>query len=814
MQRRGDVTPSLILFVAGFALVGRATAGGGILGLYPSDGTRLFYFVRESLLSSLADRHIPLWNPFAFFGTPIYADMQFGTFYPLNLPFLSLQSQLAYNLFIGLHVGMAGMFMYLLARTWQLERGPAMVSGLGYMLNGQLVGYAWGGVLSILSAAVWLPLALLVFDRAIRSTMHRITLGLATGAVFGIEVLSGHPQYSYFTAFALLMAALFRFWELYRTRASLRQALAPIWVWTAVLGTGALIAALQLVPTYEAAGLSTRHFGWDLTWPRSPIEGSYNPLRLATWVVPDLFGNPVSLRPAATDWLSVVLREVHSNEFRTYIGIFPLALAAYSFTNWRVSPRVRFLGILAGIGLVMALGSYTPLYGLQYASLPPLRTFRIPARFLALVVFSASLLAGFGAQALADGATASARSWARALTIVAAGSTLCVLLAIASRSRILDLGRHLAAPVFNSRPLGQTLDSGAREELISRAYDLGTRGSGVAAILLAFSAVLFRWAPGDGRPKRAWMIAALGLTAGDLCLQAIPYTSFERVDGLLLQHASIAKVLRQRNSDDRVLILPGATLTGGPDLIHPGDNAFMHYRLLGAGGYDGFELATYRAALDSMTNELRTGSSYLASAFGLRYIVTDLALPSPDFHPLARIGTATLYEKAKALPRFYLAPEAVRVSSPGGALATLKAGRIPAGTALVEGAEMRRQGAPGHEVFSIGVRVSDAGHLILTVSTETPVMLITNDTFYPGWVSYVDGVRTSLFRANGLVRAVPLPSGSHVVEFRFAPKSLRIGAWISFATVLIMVGVAVMIARQERRTRHAHRDAWQGTPRS
>ncbi len=143
--RRADVATTLILWIAGFRLVAPAIAGGGIGGLYPSDGTRLTYFVWGYPLSSLASARLPIWNPFTLFGTPFYANMQWATFYPLNLPFIAFQLDVSYNLFVGFHFGLMGALMYSWRATGSLKASRAAVASLAYMLNGQFVGYAWGG---------------------------------------------------------------------------------------------------------------------------------------------------------------------------------------------------------------------------------------------------------------------------------------------------------------------------------------------------------------------------------------------------------------------------------------------------------------------------------------------------------------------------------------------------------------------------------------------------------------------------------------------------------------------------------------------
>ena len=45
--------------------------------------------------------------------------------------------------------------------------------------------------------------------------------------------------------------------------------------------------------------------------------------------------------------------------------------------------------------------------------------------------------------------------------------------------------------------------------------------------------------------------------------------------------------------------------------------------------------------------------------------------------------------------------------------------------------------------------------------------LLLADTYYPGWHATVDGVETTLYRANIALRAIWLPPGARTVEFTY-----------------------------------------------
>ncbi|HVZ23748.1 MAG TPA: hypothetical protein VG871_21890, partial [Vicinamibacterales bacterium] len=470
----------LTWFAAAAAVyIARAVWSGGVLGAYPSDGTRLHYFVREYLLQSIADGRLPLWNPFTQFGAPFLANMQWGVFYPLNFALARVPTDLAYNLFIAVHLALAGGFMYLLARDWALDRAPAFVAGTAFMFSGRLVSFAWGGGLNHLSAIAWLPLVVLCFSRAgaARPARRAALWAALCSAAWAIQILSGHPEYAFLSGLVMLVVAVW----MAADRSSGSTRLAPLGLWIAVVAIGLALSAVQLGVTYEATTLSTRAFGWHAAAIPSSIEGSYNPIRILTWLIPDAFGNAVSLRPASTDWLSLVLKEPHSDEFRGYVGILPLALAFATLSGWRRDRRATMLWSITGIGLVLALGRLTPVYGLLYRIAPPLRVFRIPARFLNIVVFAVALLAGVGAQRLIDAPDARFRAWARGLGVVATLLLASVAVGFVVRTPLLAYGQRLAAPLFASRPSGFGLDAAGRSALIAHAYALGLRSTLVTA---------------------------------------------------------------------------------------------------------------------------------------------------------------------------------------------------------------------------------------------------------------------------------------------------------------------------------------------
>jgi hypothetical protein len=77
--------------------------------------------------------------------------------------------------------------------------------------------------------------------------------------------------------------------------------------------------------------------------------------------------------------------------------------------------------------------------------------------------------------------------------------------------------------------------------------------------------------------------------------------------------------------------------------------------------------------------------------------------------------------------------------------------------------------------------------VIIEADLASEGYLILTDAYYPGWRACVDGKESSIIRANLMFRAVSLSAGQHRVEFFYEPVSLKVGAALSVAALLVIV---------------------------
>lgn len=86
------------------------------------------------------------------------------------------------------------------------------------------------------------------------------------------------------------------------------------------------------------------------------------------------------------------------------------------------------------------------------------------------------------------------------------------------------------------------------------------------------------------------------------------------------------------------------------------------------------------------------------------------------------------------------------------------------------------------------------------VNSKNGGVVVFSEIYYPGWISTVDGAEVEHGRADYILRAMNVPAGKHVVEFRFDPKSLHLTETIAYiALALLAVGAVVVVVTEYRR---------------
>ncbi|HEX6385708.1 MAG TPA: hypothetical protein VF177_13640, partial [Anaerolineae bacterium] len=349
-----------------------------------------FYPYWEAAAEALRSGRVPLWNPHLFMGAPFLANSQTGFFYPLNWPlWLLLPPPYAVSASILIHVFIAGWGTYLLGRqALSLSRGAALLAAVLFALGGYLTAQVEH--VNQLQGLAWLPW--LLWRLEIRD--WRLEIGdwrlfnLRSAAIIGLllalQLLAGHAQTTFITGVAMLLwlpAQLLATANSQQPTANSQHVsrftfyVLRFFPLFAGIILALLLTAIQLLPTYELAQLSSRQGG---LLPDEVLSFSLHPLLLARSLLPG-YGQSLF------------------SEYVAFLPLTALVLAMIGAWQWRQRPGALPAIMLVVAGLLLALGVFNPLNWL-IARLPGFNLFRVPARWLALYALGMALLAGLGWQ--------------------------------------------------------------------------------------------------------------------------------------------------------------------------------------------------------------------------------------------------------------------------------------------------------------------------------------------------------------------------------------------------------------------------------
>ncbi len=362
----------------------------------PLDSDALTEFYPWTALAADALRHgtLPLWNPYAFAGTPFLGAMQTAVLYPVNVLLEYLLAPVdVLGVRAAIHLALTLVGTFLFARRLALSRSAALLAALSFGLGLPYVvwlEHPMGG------AIAWLPWMLFFVDLAL-AVRQRLWPLLGLAAVVALEMLSGHGESA---AHALLLCAayaLFLATLIARREGGVRAAvgsLAPAAVGfmlgIAVAGAQ-LLPALAQIPASEAAADRTTALAAGPCGLGAVFGDPAQWKTLVVALVPDFFGNPtwrLSALPLAAGGY---------NELALYVGSIPLLLAALAL--WRVRRgQTLFFGLVALVALGMAVR--LPLFALL-DELPVLRV-AANGRLRVEYAFAVAMLAGYGLDVVAS----------------------------------------------------------------------------------------------------------------------------------------------------------------------------------------------------------------------------------------------------------------------------------------------------------------------------------------------------------------------------------------------------------------------------
>jgi hypothetical protein len=424
--------------------------------------------------------------------------------------------------------------------------------------------------------------------------------------------------------------------------------------------------------------------------------------------------------------------------------------------------------------------------------IPPFNIAATSSGFQAVYCFCVPILAGFGLdEALQPRPTVKRlRRLSRALLIFAAAGALVLGLVYMAmrvfRAQALAIGRaYIVTHVYGRPPHPYPLEVylsqlNERYRQVLSVLDPARLTLYAPLIFAALAGLLFwtvyrGWV---GRSRAA--VLCVALTLADLWSFGAGFNPTMAPEDVLPPTPALTW-LSQHISHDRI--------TEIGSLLPP--NTGMPYGLSDIRGYD-VGIGRYAALMGTMSTNadgyiLSTHNDHIMDLTGVRYLLSAQALPDRPDLKLVYDREIKIYERARPLPRAYLAGSYEVIPSAAALRAALDQPDVVNGQkVLLE--EQPSIALPASQVVTGTARIQSYTPNALTVVVENPQagMLVLSDAAYPGWHALIDGQESKLYRANFAFRAVAVPAGSHVISFVYQPISVRLGVALSAATLALL----------------------------
>ena len=555
---------------------------------------------------ALSHGHLPVYDPYAWSGSPLLAAANAHALLPTTWLFALVPSAAAWVCGESLVFAAAGLGTFAFLRRTGCRTAAAGLGAATFELGGFFTSQSVH--IDFISAAACLPWVLL--------SMREIALGAVPArprwaAVLALSVtliaLAASPDLV-IDAVALSVA-----YGVHLLAALRRRGLAPTLWAGAGIGAGLAAGAVQWLPTAKFVAVSQRaHVGVHFT-----AAGSLQPSALVVSLLPHLLGGgPIGLEQYVGPY--------NLAELDAYPGLVALAAIGGLATIWRsqAARRFRVFYVVAALGLLLALGSNTPLESLL-VHLPIVGQQRLPSRALILVALASSMLTGYYADEILGTAVNEGvrRPAGLAAAVVGPG---CVL-------------GLVVATVASGRPYGGILGPapGANWALHKVAVYLVVVTALVAGALLVLAGSA-RW---SSRVRRRALFA---LVAADLLVFAADQSSFAPVRAVALGQANhLERELRARLGGSRFLLVDPAR-TGGVALDEIGTpNIGALFGLASAGGSGSLVWGPYAQATGTHGQNVVRPSALGSSLFDTLDVRVLVTVPSELAVPVAGGVTAT-----------------------------------------------------------------------------------------------------------------------------------------------------------------------------
>lgn len=721
---------------------------------------------------------LPLWNPYVFSGYPLLASMQAGIFYPPNWLFLILPPAIAFNinLLIPYFMGSLGMFFY--CKQLNKSSFASLFAAITFIFSSFMIFKMEN--IPLIQEVSLIPFILILLEKARTTRLNIFTL--LAGGLFGLSLLAGHPQISFYTG---LIIVIYQSYFYFANRTS-NDRINYVTNGIVVLLSGLLLSAIQLIPTIQLALLSGRT---ELSFADYSF-GSWPPVGIFSLLFPYIAGGSFN-NGLYSDGLFNQFDSI--GNFCCYAGILPLLFMIFAIIKNKDNHYLRVWLIIAIVGILLALGSYQPLHYILY-KIPVFNFFRYPARYMLLFNIGICVISSFGINEVLN---IEKDKFIKYLKIIFSGMLILSIIAIVFLLRVNTTEEASRISLFSANiiiPLVTITLSG-----VSLVYYFMKRTN--LARLAIMSVLVFDlficFAQFSGwRSEYNNQIS---------CLKEIP---------------PVANFLKQNlKPDERFITIHKEKALNHSEfnLVEP--DYSMLFNLNSINGYDVLTIKRYSLLFNSLMighkDDLKFNfNSGLVDLLSCKFFVTredtfsyytkSLYFSWKWDHAFSHPGVV-VFQNNSYLPKVIAVKNYKVFDDTNQVLEYINKSAEksitpwkPAKIALLEEEFVKNISfKPSQRLPKATIEITEytIDAVTIKIKSDSDVILILNDTYYPFWKATVDGKKTTVFPVNLALRAIVVPEGEHIVQYKIKDLWFVFGAIISVLTLIFFIAAFVYLKK-------------------
>ena len=708
------------------------------------DVIRQIYPWKTLVIDSLKNMEIPLWNPYNFSGSPLFANSQSSVLYPLNLLYFILPFDIGWATQVISQVLLALIFTYLYCRSIGRSIYGATFSAISYSVCLFMATFLEYNTIGHIMAL--LPLSLFSIEKILKDKSlfyyPLFTISLVS------SIFAGHLQVFLYSAIFIFIYGFVRMLDASKKRLQKTVVFFLLFLFSILVG------AIQLLPTVELIQLSAR-VSHNSEFLNNNLLVNIN--QLVLFFIPDFFGNPVSR--------NYILSDTYPGN-ALYVGLIAFIFGFFAFSFKKGIAKIYTISFLVLLFLIVR----SPLTELLYKFPIPLLSSSSPTNSIFLLSFCLSILAGIGMDswphfvtrkrvvtgiiallltfgfAIFEYKIPNVKNMLLSLFLLLVSFVLLLFLKVFKNVRFLKITIILFLSFdlfFFFQKFNPFVDQNIIFPEVSEIKILQEK-EGVFRVGREHAEIL---------PPNTWI--------------AYNLQTYEGYDPLyLLEYGEFMNFLNL-----------GKFETGGTSRYAELSSNYKSPYL---------DIANVRYFIATLRDSTkRIPGEHLDSKF-----------TKANYKLIYKGRSFALLENPNALERAYFTPsiEFLKEKQVKKVFEEDKEHDPRKKVFLSESLNLDKVTGKGI------VKIVDysPNKIKLQTSTQQSEVLVLADKFDDGWEVTVDGNPTKIVKANLIFRAIKVPPGKHNIEFYYWPKSFDIGLKLSTFTIILLISSTLILLKLKR----------------